>query len=116
MATPQDQDQLKQGLMDDLASAQQMAKQSSEGRGAPEPSDFAPRSLRIKNKVVAQDHLTKLDATIGDAVKHLVGEANFADEVQSEQYKHQLTQKFNQYKLMMIRQAMRFAGQHHEIK
>lgn len=105
MASEQDNARIKQGLMDDLAGAQTMAQQSSAGRGAPEPSDFAPRSLRIKNKAIAQEQMNRLNTTIDDAVNHYTQDAGFTDDVQAGQFSHNLRKKFDQYKLLMIRQA-----------
>lgn len=108
MKSIQDNERFKQGLIEDLSAAETMSKQSASARGAPEASDFAPRALRIKNKIIGQQELTDTKSAIEMAIGELSSRTQFRDELEQAKFQNGLRKRFQQWQLMTLRNAGEF--------
>ena len=102
---PYQTEELKKGLLEDLGQAQETASKGAESRGAPEEQAFAPRTIRYKNKAIAQGELEANKNKIEEVIQHLTTEAGFTDEIEQGKFQHDLRNKYNKFQLMLLRQA-----------
>jgi hypothetical protein len=106
-----EREQFKQGLIEDLAKAQDQSKKGAEARGFTEDAEFAPRALRIKNKAVAQEQLQAYDNKVKEVIDDLVSESGIVDDGEEGLFRVNLQRKFNQLKMYSIKETMRVQRQ-----
>ena len=105
MKSPVEMEQLKQGLIQDVAQAEGQAKKTSAAIGIDDTSAFAPRALRMSNRKLGEKELTSFNKALSKAVDDLTFEAGMLDEEQQSVFKSTLKQKYHQIKMISLRSA-----------
>lgn len=95
----------KQGLIEDVAASEDIARRQEASTGLKAPSDFAPRRLRIKGQAVGEAELDKFNIQLKTALDDLVYESGLVDEQEQSKFRSSLTKKMNQIKLAMLKAA-----------
>jgi 3-oxoacyl-(acyl-carrier-protein) synthase len=105
MYSPMEEEKFKQGLVDDLANAQAMAKQGSAAKNVEDP-EFEPRAFRVQNKVIGEKEMSQARRTINKTIEDLLGESGIVDEIEENKFRINMQRKMNKFKMMAIRSAL----------
>jgi hypothetical protein len=112
MASNLEKEKLVAGLTEDIASAQENVNKSAAGRGQILPTQqnkgFAPKAIRIKNRLIADKELSELSKAFDSAVDRMVDMTSYATEQEYTNAKMDLRGKFNQFQLDAVKRGARF--------
>ena len=108
MARSQKEEQILQGMMNDIGEGQKTVSQSAIGRGVKEDMSlegFGVKALRYKGQVFAEKELAEAKTLFNDHLKDLMSTAEFANDQDRANFQAERQRKFNKFQLDMIRRG-----------
>lgn len=100
--------QLLEGLVKDAAEIEAEVSRVPSQETIKGDQAFAPSAIRIKNKIIGQKELQKIDKDFKESLEEIARTSNFRNETDMTKFKMEAMKRFNVHKLQTLESGYKF--------
>lgn len=104
----QKEDEILEGLKQDIIAGQKTVASSAQGKGVAEDKSvqgYGLKALRIKGKTFGEKELSDIKTKFNEVMNDVVNTGQFANDQERSKFRSQLEQKMNRFQMDMIRRG-----------